>query len=218
MRTLFYAAVAAVSAAPAFAQEEPSARLDAMTCREFLGLSAQDQMTVMLVMRAHVNGDPLPDEPLPVGVEAEVGGSDGLGGDSGNPDAEGLDTTGAGAGSDSAAAAGATTAGDETGGAESSDPESAAGAADADTVSTDGAAAAGEGTAAADEGNTATSVGDEEVVDGENESGKVNPDGTEMSVTDQPGDPKLTAMRTSCEGGPDALATDAMRAAHADYE
>jgi hypothetical protein len=31
-------------------------------------------------------------------------------------------------------------------------------------------------------------------------------------------DPKLTAMRTSCLGGPDALATDAMRAAHADYE
>ena len=30
--------------------------------------------------------------------------------------------------------------------------------------------------------------------------------------------PKLTAMRTSCEGVPDALARDAMIAAHADQE
>ena len=31
-------------------------------------------------------------------------------------------------------------------------------------------------------------------------------------------DPKLTAMRTSCEGVPEALAHDAMIAGHADYE
>jgi hypothetical protein len=46
----------------------------------------------------------------------------------------------------------------------------------------------------------------------------VNPDGTEVAAADEPGDPKLVAMRTSCEGGPDALASDALRAAHADYE
>ena len=161
---------------PAFAQD-PGALLDAMTCREFLALAAPDQTTVMLALRAHVSGDPLPDEPLPVGTRAEVDSTD----------------------SDSERASGeeADAATDTPGnGAQSSDPT----------------------TEAADEGTTAISVGDEEVVDGENESGKVNPDGTEVAATDEPGDPKLVAMRTSCEGGPDALATDALRAAHADYE
>lgn len=31
-------------------------------------------------------------------------------------------------------------------------------------------------------------------------------------------DPKLTGMRTACQGAPDVLALDAMIAAHADYE
>ncbi|HVG47175.1 MAG TPA: hypothetical protein VM899_03430, partial [Rubellimicrobium sp.] len=41
---------------------------------------------------------------------------------------------------------------------------------------------------------------------------------TEESLAETPTDPKLTAMRTSCLGAPDSLASDAMRAAHADYE
>lgn len=215
MKTLIQAiAISGAVVAPAFAQEAPQeagAQLDTMTCREFLGLSAEDQTTVMLAMRAHVNGDPLPDVPLPIGLEAENGGADGLGGDSGDPSAEDLadgsegaageaDAGGVGQEGEATAAAGATT------GAEGSVGEASTETADEDAAST------------ADEGTTATSVGDEEVVDGEKESGKVNPDGTEVSVTDEPADPKLTAMRTSCEGGPDALATDAMRAAHADYE
>lgn len=51
---------------------------------------------------------------------------------------------------------------------------------------------------------------------GENESGKTAPDGTEVSVTDEAGDRRLVAMRTSCEGGPDARALDALRAAFGD--
>ncbi len=194
MRTLIQAiAVSGAVAAPALAQDAPQdasqgagARLDAMTCSEFLQFGAQDQMTVMLAMRAHYNGEPLPDEPLPIGVEAEAS-ADGLGGDSGEASAEGLDTSAEGAGAEMAAAGAA-------GGTE----------------------AAG---AATGEGAGGTDVPDETgIVDGENESGQVNPDGTEASVTDAPADPKLTAMRTSCEGGPEALALDAMRAAHADYE
>jgi hypothetical protein len=170
-------ALTGVVAAPAFAQE-PGALLDAMTCREFLALAAPDQVTVMLALRAHVNGEPLPDEPLPVGTQAEVDGAD--------SDPEGVAAEGTDASTDTPG----------NGAAETSDPT----------------------TEAADEGTTAISVGDEEVVDGENESGKVNPDGSEVAATDEPDDPKLVAMRTSCEGGPDALATDALRAAHADYE
>lgn len=61
-----------------------------------------------------------------------------------------------------------------------------------------------------------SSIAAPEVVAGENESGKVAPDGTEASVTDEPADDRLLAMRTSCEGGPDARALDALRAAFAD--
>jgi hypothetical protein len=200
MRTLIQAiAVSGAVAAPALAQDAPQdasqgagARLDAMTCSEFLQFGAQDQMTVMLAMRAHYNGEPLPDEPLPIGVEAEAS-ADGLGGDSGEASAEGLDAS-------------------LEGGAEG------AGSAAAAMADTGGAGAAADG-AATGEGAGGTDVPDETgIVDGENESGQVNPDGTEASVTDAPADPKLTAMRTSCEGGPEALALDAMRAAHADYE
>lgn len=56
-------------------------------------------------------------------------------------------------------------------------------------------------------------TGAPEVIAGENESGKVSPEGTEASVTDEGGDRRLVAMRTSCEGGPDALALNALRAA-----
>lgn len=72
------------------------------------------------------------------------------------------------------------------------------------------------GTAAAEAApaaETGTGIGAPEVVEGENESGKVSPDGTEASVTDEAGDRRLVAMRTSCEGGPDARALDALRAA-----
>lgn len=185
--------VAGALAIPAFAQGagaegsagaagDVGARLDALTCSEFLQLEAQDQMTVMLALRAHYNGEALPDEPLPIGLEAELSG-DGLAGDSGEAGAEGLDTT------------------------EPTEAETAAAVA-----GVDGANGAGEG---ADGTDPPDETG---LVDGENESGQVNPDGTEASVTDAPADPKLTAMRTSCEGGPEALASNAMIAAHADYE
>lgn len=177
MRTLIQAfavtgAIVGATAAPAPAQDaapDVGVLLDALTCSEFLALGAQDQMNVMLAMRAHMNGDPLPDEPLPIGRVGDAG-------------AEGLE-----AGTEGAA----------------------------------GAAGAAEGTEAAGggEGVEGTDPPDETgIVDGENESGNVNPDGTEASVSDAPGDPKLRAMRTSCEGGPESLAADAIRAAHADYE
>lgn len=66
---------------------------------------------------------------------------------------------------------------------------------------------------AAPAATTGTGTGAPEVVAGENESGKVSPEGTEASVTDEGGDRRLVAMRTSCEGGPDALALNALRAA-----
>src|SRR3712207_6506718 len=91
MRSLIAAVtVMGALAAPAFAQEapeDPGTRLDALTCREFIAFAPEEQMTVMLARRAHVNGEPLPDTPLPIGEEAEVGGADGLGGDSGAPSA-----------------------------------------------------------------------------------------------------------------------------------
>ncbi len=164
MKTLIQAVAAAgtiIGAAPVAAQDltpDVAARLDALTCSEFLALEAEDQMNVLLAMRAHMNGDPLPDKALPVGLAEEAGGEE--------PGTE-----------DASEAAG----GGE--GAEGDDPPDETG-----------------------------------VVDGENESGNVNPDGTEASVTDAPGDPKLRAMRTSCEGGPESRAADALRAAHADYE
>lgn len=158
--------------------------LEALTCSEFLQLDAQNQMTVMLAMRASLNGEPLPDEPLPIGLEAEVGGADGLGGASGNASGEGPETDGA----------------------------SGAEAVEAMTQVMDEADGQGEGAEGTDVPD------DTGVVDGENESGKVAADGTEASVTDEPADPKLTGMRTSCEGGPEALASNAMLAAHADYE
>ena len=156
-------AIVGAVASPVLAQEapqDPGAALEAMTCRDFIELAPEEQMTAMLAMRAHVNGDPLPDEPLPIGAEAEVGGSDGLGGDSGTPSV----------------------------------------AADA-----------------------ATGVASEGVTEVENTAaaaaGEPSPEAlTAESLTEPPIDPKLTAMRTSCLGGPDALASDAMRAAHADYE
>jgi len=167
MRSLIQViAIAGAVASPAFAQEtpeEPGAALDTMTCRDFVELAPEDQMAVMLAMRAHVNGDPLPDEPLPVGAEAEVGGADGSGDDSGS----------------TAAAAGTEPGADSEG-------------QDAVTEVGDTAAAA---------------------------AGEPSPEAlTAESLTETPSDPKLTAMRTSCLGGPDALASDALRAAHADYE
>lgn len=152
------AAGAVIGAGPAAAQDA-AARLDALTCSAFLGLGAEDQRNVMLALRAHVNGDPLPDTPLPVGLGDEAGG--------GGPEDAGGAAEGTGGGE----------------GSEGTDPPDETG-----------------------------------VVDAENESGNVNPDGTEASVTEGSGDPKLTAMRTSCEGGPESLASDALRAAHADYE
>lgn len=77
------------------------------------------------------------------------------------------------------------------------------------TGAAEGADPARTETAAAASGGT----GAPEVVEGENESGKVAPDGTEVAVTDEGGDRRLVAMRTSCEGGPDARALDALRAA-----
>ncbi|HVG48685.1 MAG TPA: HdeA/HdeB family chaperone, partial [Rubellimicrobium sp.] len=102
MKTFFpVIVIAAAVAGPTLAQDasgDAAGRLDAMTCREFMAFAPEDQMTMMLAMRAHVNGDPLPDEPLPVGAEAEVGGADGLGGDSGDPGtAANADATDAGA-------------------------------------------------------------------------------------------------------------------------
>lgn len=200
MRTLMTAlavagAVTGAAAAPAMAQNmnpDMGALLDALTCSQFLQFEAQDQMNVMLALRAHSYGDPLPDEPLPIGLEAETS-ADGLGGDSGDASAEGLEA---------GAEEGAEAAGAVEGLAEAA----------ADAVGDAAGEAGGEGADGAD-------VPDETgIVDGENESGQVNSDGTEASVTDAPADPKLTAMRTSCEGGPESLAADAMRAAHADYE
>jgi hypothetical protein len=82
-----------------------------------------------------------------------------------------------------------------------------------DETGTDGSGSAGAGeapeaAAAAGEAADADSSGE-----GANESGKVAPDGTEASLTDEAGDSRLVAMRTSCEGGPDARALDALRAA-----
>lgn len=156
MRFLFPVVAAASIAAPALAQEvapDVAARLEAMTCREFLALDAGGQATVKATLLAHAKGEPLPDTPLP------------------GPGAGGRvveDRTGA--------------------------PETAAAGAAPDLVP---------------EGGT----GAPEVVAGENESGKVTPEGTEVSVTDEGGDRRLVAMRTSCEGGPDALALNALRAA-----
>lgn len=185
--------VVGATAAPAMAQDagpDMGALLDALTCSEFLQFEAQDQMNVMLALRAHSYGDPLPDEPLPIGVEAEVGGAGGLGGDSGDASAEGLES-----------------------GTEATVANAADGAKGSAEVTGEAVGeAGGEGADGADPPDESG------IVDGENESGQVNADGTEASVIDGPADPKLTAMRTSCEGGPEALAADAMRAAHADYE
>ena len=140
MRFLFPVVAAASIAAPALAQEaapDAAARLEAMTCREFLALDAGGQATVKAAMLAHASGEALPDVPLP---------------------------------------------------------------------------APGEGGQVAEAG-TEGGTGAPEVVAGENESGKVTPEGTEVSVTDEGGDRRLVAMRTSCEGGPDALALNALRAA-----
>lgn len=197
MRTLFQAvAVCGALASPAWAQEAPAggetvaappdlgALLEALTCREFLALGAQDQRTAMLALRALYNGDPLPDEPLPIGLDAGVGGADGQGGGPGASGAGGPDT-------------------------EPSAEEAAAVVAEATA-----AEPVGEG-----EGQDGADPPDETgIVDGENESGKTDTDGTELAATGEPGDAKLTGMRTSCEGGPEALALDAMRAAHADYD
>ena len=50
------------AAAPVAAQEPPpdAARLEAMTCREFLALDAAGQATVKAAMQAHASGEPLP--------------------------------------------------------------------------------------------------------------------------------------------------------------
>ena len=147
------------AAAPVPAQEAPpdAARLEAMTCREFLALDAAGQATVKAAMQAHASGEPPPGAPLPA------------------PPAGG--------------AASARVVEDRTGAAEGPD-------------------AAGTEMAAAPGGAAAPGV-----AGGQNESGKVAPDGTEASVTDEGGDLRLLAMRTSCEGGPDALALTALRAA-----
>lgn len=152
MRFLFPVVAAASIAAPALAQEatpDAAARLEAMTCREFLALDAGGQATVKAAMLAHASGEPLPDTPLP---------APGAGGRVVEDRAAGSETAAPGAG-------------------------------------------------------TQGGTGAPEVVAGENESGKVTPEGTEVSVTDEGGDRRLVAMRTSCEGGPDALALNALRAA-----
>lgn len=96
---------------------------------------------------------------------------------------------------------------------EGTSPDSGQVVADRTGTGEDGAAvaeeSAGDDAAASDGSGT----GAPEVVEGENESGKVAPDGTEASVTDEAGDRRLVAMRTSCEGGPDSRALDALRAA-----
>ncbi|WP_210530170.1 HdeA/HdeB family chaperone [Rubellimicrobium arenae] len=189
MRNLIQAAaIAGTVAVPALAQDasaDAGGRLDAMTCREFIEFAPEDQMTIMLAMRAQANGDPLPDTPLPVGTEAEVGGADGLGGASGDPEAAG-------------ATDGAATPGDAEPGAKG--PASADAGGGASGPADAGEVAEIEDTVAADAGEPSP-----EALTGE-------------SLADTPADPKLTAMRTSCLGAPDALASDAMRAAHADYE
>lgn len=165
-----------VAPAPAFAQEaapDPAARLEAMTCRDFLALDAAGQATVKAAMLAHVAGAPLPDAPLPA-APGKAGAA---------PPRVVEDRTGAPEGANAETAKAGTGAGE-------------AGASGTQ------AAAAGSGTGAP------------EVVSGENESGKLAPDGTEASVTDEGGDRRLVAMRTSCEGGPDALALNALRAAY----
>lgn len=147
MRFLFPVVAAASIAAPALAQEaapDVAARLEAMTCREFLALDADGQATVKAAMLAHASGEALPDTPLPAPGEGGQAAED----QSGAPEA-----------------------------------------------------------------GTGGGTGAPEVVAGENESGKVTPEGTEVSVTDEGGDRRLVAMRTSCEGGPDALALNALRAA-----
>ncbi|MBB1492509.1 MULTISPECIES: HdeA/HdeB family chaperone [unclassified Paracoccus (in: a-proteobacteria)] len=151
-------AAACIAAAPSFGQDaapEVVARLESMTCREFLALDAEGQATVRAAMQAHASGEPLPDAPLPDPAASAEGAAGVV------EDRTGADRTEAPA-----------------------EP-----------------AAPGGGTGAP------------EVVAGENESGKVAPDGTEASVTDEGGDRRLIAMRTSCEGGPDALALNALRAA-----
>lgn len=156
MRFLFPVVAAASIAGPVLAQEatpDAAARLEAMTCREFLALDADGQATVKAAMLAHASGDPVPNTPLPV------------------------------------PGAGRQVVEDQTG-----VPETAA-------------------AEAAPEAGTQGGTGAPEVVAGENESGKVTPEGTEVSVTDEGGDRRLVAMRTSCEGGPDALALNALRAA-----
>lgn len=152
-------AAACLAAGPALAQDaapDMVARLEAMTCREFLALDAGGQATVKAAMLAYARGEPLPDTPLPApGAAAPQVVEDRTGAD--------VDATTGGV----TPAAGAATGG----------------------------------------------TGAPEVVAGENESGKVSPEGTEASVTDEGGDRRLVAMRTSCEGGPDALALNALRAA-----
>lgn len=149
-------AVACIAAGPALAQDaapEVVARLESMTCREFLALDAGGQATVRAVMQAHASNEPLPDTPLPPPTASAEDGA-------------------------------AEVVGDRTGADRAAAPAAPSGGSDAP-----------------------------EVAAGENESGKVAPDGTEASVTDEGGDRRLVAMRTSCEGGPDALALNALRAA-----
>lgn len=153
------AAACIAAAAPSFGQDatpQDVARLETMTCREFLTLDAGGQASVRAAMQAHVSDEPLPDAPLLV------------------PDAS---------------------------------PKGAAGVVEDRTGADRTEAPAAE--PAAPGGGT----GAPEVITGENESGKLAPDGTEVSVTDEGGDRRLVAMRTSCEGGPDALALNALRAA-----
>lgn len=151
MRFPFPAMAVAIGciAAPALAQDaapDAVARIEAMTCREFLAFDAGDQATVKAAMLAHASGDPLPDTPLPGAAAAD-------------------------------AAKGSQTA-DAAPAPKPVPKPASAGAAGGDT-----------------------------------DSGTAAPDGTEASVTDQGGDRRLVAMRTSCEGGPDALAMNALRAA-----
>lgn len=155
-------AAACIAAAPALAQDAAAdtvARLESMTCREFLALDAEGQATVKAAMHAHATGEPLPDTPLPDAA----------------PSGEATQVVE-----------------DQTG----TDVE-ADGAGDTAPQTTPG-------------------TGAPEMAAGENESGKVSPEGTEASVTDEGGDRRLVAMRTSCEGGPDALALNALRAAFGD--
>lgn len=83
---LVLSAIVMVAATPGLAQDAPqdaAARLEAMTCRDFLALGARDRETVKAALLAHASGDPLPDPALPgsPAADATAPAAEGTGGE-----------------------------------------------------------------------------------------------------------------------------------------